>query len=192
MEKTLKLFMLLIGCTPKGRITEQHDVFFGIAGQIEELIPQLNSFWPEAKGKLHIDVWREVSVVDNFLVEVITNSAEQDSEHNLYFLNLGGYKTGEFEEYHYKMLTVAPNLATAVKKSKKTAFYKHCGFKGAVTHIDEKYGIDIDDSHKVVELLNSETKLKYQLKITELSEPQDADELHIGYLKLKATKKIIL
>ena len=85
MEKTLKLFMLLIGCTPKDRITEQHDVFFGVATTLEELIPQLNSFWPEAKGKLHVDVWREVSIVDNFSVEVVVNSEENDKEHNLYF-----------------------------------------------------------------------------------------------------------
>ena len=74
-------------------------------------------------------------------------------------------------------------------RRRATIFYKHCGFKGAVTHIDEKFGIDIDDSHKVADLLNNNTKLKYQLKITELSEAKVADELHIGYLKLKAAKK---
>ena len=189
MNENFKLFMLLIGCTPKARITEQHDIFFGIARQLEELIAQINIFWPEAKGKFHVDVWREVTVVDNFSVEVVPTSDEYSGEQNLYFLNLGGYKPGEFEEYHYKMLTVAPNLATAVKKSKKTAFYKHCGFKGAITHIDEKFGIDIDDSHKVADLLNADSKLKYQLKITELSEEKASDELHIGYLKLKPARK---
>lgn len=178
--------MVMIGCTPKGRITEQHDIFFGIAENLKELIPQLNDFWPEAKGQFHIDAWREVTVVDDYSIEVAINEGVIDRQNNLYFLNLGGYKPGEFEEYHYKILSVAQDMAAAVKLSKKTAFYKHCGFKGAVTHIDDKYGIDIDDSHKVSDLLNTETKLHYQLNITDLVAPKEADKLHVGYLKLKS------
>jgi hypothetical protein len=26
--KELKLYMLMLGCTPAGRLTEQHDIFF--------------------------------------------------------------------------------------------------------------------------------------------------------------------
>jgi hypothetical protein len=186
MTKSPKLFMVLLGCTPEGRLTEQHDVFFGIGENLTELIPQMNLFWPEAKGKLHIDAWREVTVVGNYSIELISNVENTSSDENLFFLNLGGYKTDEFEEYHYKMLTVSPTLASAIKESKKTAFYKHCGFKGAVSHIDDKYGIDVDDFHKVADLLNVETKSKFQLKICSLLESKEEDELHIGYVKIKS------
>ena len=27
MENILKLYMVMIGCTPAGRLTEQHDIF---------------------------------------------------------------------------------------------------------------------------------------------------------------------
>ena len=37
----------------------------------------------------------------------------------LFFLNLGGYKEGDFEEYHYKVVTVAKSKAEAIKKAKK-------------------------------------------------------------------------
>ena len=47
----MKLFYIIIGCTPKGRHTEQHDVFFGIAENIRDLVPEMINFWPEAKGK---------------------------------------------------------------------------------------------------------------------------------------------
>lgn len=30
MEKQLKLYMIMPGCTPIGRFTEQHDIFFGL------------------------------------------------------------------------------------------------------------------------------------------------------------------
>lgn len=180
-----KLFMVLLGCTPKGRNTEQHDVFFGIAEELMQLIPQIKLFWPEAKGKIHIDAWREVNIVDGFSIEVVEKDQINSDVNNLYFLNLGGYKRGDFEEYHYKMLAVGPKLATAIKLSKKTAFYKHCGYKEAPSHIDDKFGIDVDDSHKVADLLDSGTKLKFQLKITPLILPTEEDKLHIGYLKLK-------
>ena len=185
MDSKLKLFMILLGCSPKGRSTEQHDVFFGIAEDINDLTPQMNLFWPEANGKLHIDVWREINTVGAHSIEVVENTGDNRSEATLYFLNLGGYKLGDFEEYHYKMLTVSRDLASAIKESKKTAFYKHNRFKGAASHIDEKYGIDVDDVHKISDLLNEVTKAKYQLKIRVLSEPKEEDELHIGYLKLK-------
>ena len=40
-------------------------------------------------------------------------------EDKLLFINLGGYKENEFEEYHYIMKTVAKNLALATKTTKK-------------------------------------------------------------------------
>ena len=179
--------MVLLGCTPKGRVTEQHDMFFGIAENLTDLVPQMKAFWPEAKGKIHIDAWREITVVDNYSVEVVLKADDFSVENQLYFLNLGGYKPGEFEEYHYKMLAIGSKMSFAIKKAKKSVFYIHYGFegKGAESHIDDKYGLDVDDKHKVTDLLNEETKSKYQIKITALAEPKLEDELHIGYLKIK-------
>ena len=186
MEKELKLYMLMLGCKPEGRLTEQHDIFFGIGSSLKDLIPQIKKFWPEAKGKLHIDAWREVSVVDDFTIEVVSKSTLIiPSLAHLFFINLGGYKENEFEEYHYKMLAVANKLAFATKKSKATAFYKHCGFKGAESHLDEKYGIDIDDSYKVADILPEEFKALYTLKITKSEVPLIENPLHIGYFQLK-------
>ena len=180
--------MLMLGCKPNGRVTEQHDIFFGIGASLSELIPQINAFWPEANGKIHIDVWREVHIVGNYSVKILELEEKISSDNHLYFLNLGGYKMGEFEEYHYKMLTVSSQMSSAIKEAKATVFYKHFGFKGAVSHIDDKYGVDVDDFHKVTDLLTAEMKSKYQIKITALSAPASEDELNIGYLPLKSVK----
>jgi hypothetical protein len=40
----MNLFMVLIGCKPTGRHTEQHDVFFGIANELRELIHAFENF----------------------------------------------------------------------------------------------------------------------------------------------------
>jgi len=187
MEK-FKLYMVIIGCTPDGRLTEQHDTFFGIAKSLKDLVPQMIAFWPEAKGEIHIDAWREVTSVDGNLIEIVPKQENNSSLEKLFFMNLGGYKPGEFEEYHYKLLTVAETLSIATKSSKENAFYKHYGFKGATSHIDEKYGIDIDNAYKVQDILSPEFKENFQLKITK-QENIAEDELHIGYLKISKLLK---
>ena len=60
-----KLFMLLLGCKPKGRHTEQHDLFFTISENLKETIPAIKEFWPDS-GSIHIDTWREVTEADGF------------------------------------------------------------------------------------------------------------------------------
>ncbi len=185
MKDKLKLYMIMLGCTPEGRFTEQHDIFFGIGKTLKELIPQMKNFWPEAKGKIHIDSWREVTIVDNFLIEIVSKKESNKLVlNNLFFINLGGYKENEFEEYHYKILTIAENSSIASKNTKTTTFYKHCGFKGATSHIDDKYGIDVDEIHNISDILNDYYKEKYSLKITKMEPFFEEDRLHIGYLKL--------
>ena len=181
----MKLFMIMLGCRPKGRFTEQHDIFFGIAKSLKDLIPEMKLFWPKAKGKIHIDVWREVTVVDNYSIEVIPKSNNINQDNELFFINLGGYKENEFEEFHYKILAVGQQMSDAVKIAKETTFYKHCGFKGATSHIDDKFGVDVDDLYNVSEILELDLKDKFALKITKSEVPLIEDVLNIGYLKLE-------
>ncbi|WP_016991224.1 DUF1543 domain-containing protein [Flavobacterium sp. ACAM 123] len=185
MEKQLKLYMIMLGCTPEGRLTEQHDIFFGIGPSLKELIPQMKAFWPEAKGRIHIDAWREVSVVDQFLIKISDrNTAVNTTSESLFFINLGGYKENEFEEYHYKILAVAKSFEVASKKAEATTFYKHCGFEEAISHIDDKYGIDVDDIYNVDDILDVKLKEKYSLKLTKSETKLEEDTLHVGYLKI--------
>ena len=184
----MKLYMILLGCKPSGRFTEQHDIFFGIGETMTELIPQIKAFWPEAKG-IHIDSWREVSCVDHYRIEVVAKEEAGENQPGLFFFNLGGYKRDDLEEYHYKVLAVADTLAQASKKSKRNAFYKHFGFKGAESHIDDEYGVGVDDVYKVEDILPMGMKEKYSLKIEEAVDGAVEDELHIGYLKLTKLSK---
>lgn len=179
--------MIMLGCTPKGRLTEQHDMFFGIGNSLYDLKQDMLDFWPEAKGKIHLDAWQKVTQIDGYTIEIVSKNELLEQEETLFFINLGGYKENEFEEYHYKVLAVAKNKAEAIKKSKETTFYKHFGFKGATSHIDDKYGIDVDDIHQIQDILHPKFKAKYQLKITKSSSLME-DEKHIGYLKFDKIK----
>ncbi len=177
--KTMKLFMILLGCKPVGRQVEQHDIYFGIAATLSELVPAMENFWKEANGKMHVDVWREVNYVDGYEISVSPYTISPEKRQwKLFFVNLGGYKPDQFDEFHYKQLVVAEEIAEAIALAKKTVFWKH----HISSHIDDKYGLDVDDVYDVEDLLSDDFKSKYQLNIRPTVQ-QDADSLHIGYLK---------
>lgn len=176
----MELFMVVVGGKPEGRFTEQHDVFFGIADELKELVPSMYEFWPALEGRIHIDSWRKVGKVDGYRIQIIEKSEQNpNNSKRLYFVNLGGYKPNDMEEYHYKQLVVAANLAEATKIAKDTVFWKH----HESSHIDDKYGIDVDDNYEVVDLLNPTFKEKYHILIQEASNIPE-DTLEVGYLKI--------
>ncbi len=177
-----KLYMLLLGCRPPGRHVEQHDFFFGIAHSLKELIPDVKDFWPETKGQIHIDAWREVTVVDGYAVKVVTGTPA-DQTQTLFFINLGGYLPKKFEEQHYTLLTVQPDLASATKHAKETTFYKQNTFGKAVSHIDDKYGIDVDDVFKIQDILPAFQKALYHIQLTPAKVVVE-DAIYLGYLQL--------
>ena len=181
---SLKLFMLILGATPPGRKTGQHEIVFGIGASLRDLVPHINQSW-EGAGKIHIDSWREVSNVDGYAITIrLKGDAGEVNSQGLFFLNLGGYKPNDMEEYHYKIVTVAKDKAGAINKSKKTAFFKHYGFKGAESHIDDKYGVDVDDIYLIEDILSDEFKTKYSIQISK-DQNDLPDDINIpGYVKL--------
>jgi len=182
-----KLFMVLLGSKAKQRNVEQHDFFFGIANELHELIPRMRDFWPEAGGSLHIDGWREVTHVEGYNVSIIPKSATPPNDSKrLFFVNLGGYISGKLEEQHYTLLTVQDDRKWAVKAATGTDFFKSNtikAIKSATAHIDEKYGIDVDEIYRIEDLLGDDDKAIYHIALTHAPEgPTDA--IHLGYLKL--------
>ena len=182
-----KLFMLLLGCRPNGRNTEQHDIFFGIAKELRDLIPEIKNFW-KASGKIHIDAWRIVNNVNGYSITVTEKPSENNNDKNLFFLNLGGYKQGEFEEFHYKILSVSKEKGEAVAAAKKTAFFQHTGFgKLATSHIDDKYGVDVDDVFEIKEILSDSVKERFSICIAStVNNLLPEDKIELGYFKLDA------
>lgn len=178
----MKLFYVILGATPKGRNIEQHDVFFGIAKNLEDLIPEMKSFWADAK--IHVDCYQEVRFVDGFELKVIDRIPEKSDE-QLFFVNLGGYKPGYFEEFHEQHLMVGTSLSEVIKRAKQTEFYKTMGFTDAVSHIDDKHGVDIDDIYNVNDLLSESAKERYSIVLEKSDFQNQNNVMKIGYLKIK-------
>lgn len=188
-----KLYMVKIGATPKGRLIEQHDVFFGVAEDVKALIPAIDKHWQEVAGQWHFDAYRPVTVVDNHKIDwVEDNDVQNEDDLKLYFINLGGYLPNHFEEYHHKLLVVAKTQPEAIKRAKQSDFYKQysCLEEGskavATSHIDDKMQVDVDDIYDVNGLLG-----KGKLVIAPLSNDENIteDKSVIGYISLKSINK---
>ncbi|WP_214073747.1 DUF1543 domain-containing protein [Mucilaginibacter sp. dw_454] len=186
-QQPLKLYLLLLGSKAPGRHVEQHDFFFGIAPSLKDLIPNIKAFWRGAAGNLHIDGFREVNHVDGYRIEaLLRDETTVESPESLFFINLGGYTVGRLEEQHYVILSVNKDRGQAIQNAKKAVFFKTntiADNKNANAHIDDKYGIDVDDIYNIAEMLSPAQKAKYHIKITpEKGLPED--EIHLGYFRL--------
>ena len=181
---------MLLGALPPGRNVEQHDYFFSIAESLSDLLPDMKAFWPDAGKTLHIDGWREVTKVDNYAITVMSENGEAPEQPDkLFFLNLGGYSSGKLEEQHYTVLTVQQNKMQAALAAKQSVFFKSNTLKGiAASHIDEKYGIDVDEVYQIEDVLPADVKNKFRIEIGDGSELSE-DIVHLGDIKLgKLTK----
>lgn len=195
------LYMVQLGGRPKGRLIEQHDIFFGVANQVNELIVDINNHWPEVKNKWHIDSYRAISKVDNYAIKLVESSIQVECANDLklFFINLGGYQQGSFEEFHYKLLIVAANQADAIRQAKQSEFYKQFTFKdkaspfNAASHIDDKFEVDIDDIYNVNDLI-SNVKIIIEPLARALDEAIDIveDKEYVGYVSIKNLKKLAL
>lgn len=192
------LFMVQLGGRPKGRLIEQHDIFFGIANQVNELVDDINQHWPEVKNKWHIDSYRAISKVDDYTIKLVESGSPVDSANDLklFFINLGGYQRGSFEEFHYKLLIVAATQANAIKQAKQSEFYKAFTYKdkdspfNAASHIDDKFEVDIDDIYNVNDLISNVRLLIEPITNDSHGLVNADDKEYVGYLSIKNLRSL--
>jgi Domain of Unknown Function (DUF1543) len=216
-DNELVLFSILLGCKPKGRNIEQHDIFFGVAKHLSDLTNDIKVFWYKAiihelssalkkvlpgldseamnkellktlsrRDKVHIDAWTKVQYVDGYKVSIVPKTtAHAVVEQKLYFINLGGYKENEFEEYHKKLFVVATRVSEALEKVRSHSFMKEyspeCLGPAGGAHLDDQYkiGFEADDVVCVSEAIGNDYHL-----LLEAVESHPADQLMVGYTQL--------
>ena len=194
----LTLYMVQLGGRPKGRLIEQHEIFFGVANQVNELIVDINNHWSEVKNKWHIDSYRAITRVDNYTIRLVESSqqVENTNDLKLFFINLGGYQQGSFEEFHYKLLIVADSQADAIKKAKQSEFYKQFTYKdkespfNAASHIDDKFEVDIDDIYNVNGLIPNVRLLIEPITNDNNEFANTDDKEYVGYLSIKNLRRL--
>src|SRR5690606_36434796 len=117
-QNNCNLYMMLLVCNALRRHRGQDDIIIRIGRELKDFVQQILEFWPEADAKVHIDAFRPITSVEGYRIEVIGRDEATDNEGNkLYFVNLGGYRPKEFEEYHFKRIVVGNSLADAIKQA---------------------------------------------------------------------------
>ncbi|MCH5714995.1 hypothetical protein [Niabella hibiscisoli] len=76
-------------------------------------------------------------------------------------------------------------MSQAIRNAKQTSFYRDYNTedKSGISHVDNKYGVDVDEILNVADILPIHQKEQFSI----LLKPEDSlkeDPLHIGYLKL--------
>ncbi len=147
-DDQLFLFVAFLGGKPYFATIEQHNVFFGVGPNLEFLYPAMRSFWPQAGKGLHIDAWMRVDHIGKRQISVSKLTEGKDprsvvNPQSLFFVNLGGYRSGVFGEDHKPLLIIARNMHEALEQAKRDAFFTSGHAEGAaVPHIDDKLQID--------------------------------------------------
>ena len=135
------------------------------------------------RDKVHIDAWMCVKYVDGYKVAIRPKAGQHgDNGLKLYFINLGGYKENEFEEFHKKLFVVASAVSEALGKIMDHDFMKayspeSLGLPGSA-HLDDQYKIDFeaDDIVCISESISND----YVLTLEQV-EKHPENELIVGY-----------
>ena len=75
-------------------------------------------------------------------------------------------------------------MGEVIKRVKQTEFYKTMGFENAVSHIDDKHGVDIDDIFNVHDILPKEMKEKYSIILKKSVVENQENPSSVGYFKI--------
>jgi hypothetical protein len=191
MAADLKLFMILIGYRSRGFNTEQHDVIFLAGTSIENtaFLQQIRASVPLPKYiMVHIDAYVEVTQADGYAVSVVTDRQQlSPQDKKLFFVNLGGYKKGIFQEYHKSILLALTDMSELKKRAMADSFTTDMDSdfpNDARPHVDDrmKLGVDIDDAMEVQDKLGN-----YYISLTPNPGGRDSilDPVIKGFLKLE-------
>ncbi len=110
----MNLYLVVLGGRMPGGHVEMHDVRWVIGDTIESTLPQLKKEWIGCTLGLHIDSYKLIRFVDGYRIKLVhAKEIDKNEVNKLWFINLGGYKTGEMLEQHHLELVVAPSAQKA-------------------------------------------------------------------------------
>lgn len=120
---TDRLIACVLGGNAPGARTELHDVAFAVGAGIHVVHGQLLDSWFGDPHGLHVDAWAFLDSVEGYRIRL--DRAPADNGLHLYFLNIGGYRLGEFGERHAWGFFGARNKAQAKARAKATLLQGH-------------------------------------------------------------------
>lgn len=132
---TDRLIACVLGGTAPGARTELHDVAFVVGSDIDAVHDQLLDSWFGEPRGLHVDAWTIIDTVAGYRISLALEPSANGL--HLYFINIGGYRAGEFGERHAWGFFGARSKTDAKARAKRTLLQGH-----QQTHKDDLYDID--------------------------------------------------
>ena len=171
----MKLFVYYLGGRAGRANIEVHDVAFAVGARYEDAFPYLREHWFGDLNGLHIDCYAELAYADGYAIEVALRSdAATDfsqTSAKLFFVNLGAYQHGQFEEVHFNKIVVATSEEEAKQRAKELI---NNDKRLLMLHKDKL--VDVESAISVNALIDNQ----YLLKITKSTAVMDSVFNH-GY-----------
>jgi hypothetical protein len=134
---TQKLFAVYLGGRAPRASIELHDMVFVAGARIEDCYEQILDKWFGTPGRVHLDSFLEIDIVDGW--KVTLSKTPSPRAEKLFFLNMGAYNATDFTELH----AISFHVATDELQAKKQALAIH--FKGGETERHKDDLLDVDD-----------------------------------------------
>ncbi|NNF68033.1 MAG: DUF1543 domain-containing protein [Gammaproteobacteria bacterium] len=117
MDPEPALYLVYVGGrAPKANI-ELHDVLFVAGASIEDTYPALRNAWFGNPESLHLDTYMRVQNIDGYQIHLRPEPPKHKEK--LFFINLGGYESGNLAELHEFGLFVATSSGKAKTRAKE-------------------------------------------------------------------------
>ena len=121
------LFLVVLGGRADKANVELHDVRWVVGSQIEDTFNDLRNNWFGSIDGLHIDSFKKIEYIDGYKINLkifdenkLKNKQSPNqinSQHNLWFVNIGGYDPSSMQEKHEFGLVVASSSFEAKNKA---------------------------------------------------------------------------
>jgi len=172
MSDEPKLYAVLLGGKARGAHVEVHDVVFVVAPSFEAACPGLRDLWFGERRSVHVDAWVELAACDGHRITVVPREGlvRPPSPAKLFFVNVGSYPPGRFEEAHTYLFLVGQDASEVKARALRQVSREH-----AQRHRD-----NLEDVDDVLEVQVPHVAL--HLEPTD--EPLPANPMQARYRKL--------
>ncbi len=184
----LNLFIILLGGRDTDDKIEAHNLFIGIAHEIESLLPKIKKSWPAAT---HVDGYMILNHVNGYDIVVREGTANDIEYPKLLIANIGYYKKGEFAEFH-KLIPLVLTPEDKIKdmlKSDPDFLTGQALAEISRSHLDDKQYIKTFDVDDVVDVQENVPGYFIELVPSSIS-IENPLELGYSFIQLKTMKVI--
>ena len=197
MEQNLHnkfLYLVVLGGRANKANIELHDVRWVVGSKIEDTYDALRRDWFGLPQGLHIDSYKKINYIDGYSIKLknlkknkIINKQINGTkpQMNLWFVNIGGYKSNSMQEKHEFGLVVASSKLEA-KKIAKSKWLSDCKKK----HKDDIASLKMLNSCEDCQLINKIGTWEIELTlVNNFVEDSNSPDWY-GYKRIDLIKRV--